>query len=122
MEAALRDGIMRHVRRSRLIASLAHWPVAGQPVSPASSEWLKHSGIPVGHLHGHLGGVPTNLECQGILLLFDATTEFAGNVTRSVKQGSIHADQVGLEADTDWQRLQVRHLPGQRRLPGGQGC
>ena len=59
----------------------------------------------VEHLFGDLGGVRSNLENQGIFLLLDATAEFAGNVSGGVKRGATSANQVGFEADIDWQRL-----------------
>ncbi len=99
------------------LVGLACWPAAGQPVGAASSQLLRRSGIPsmsppegnvsppVEHLLGDLGGVRTDLEGRGIYLLLDATTEFAGNVSGDVQRGATFANQVGLEADTDWQRL-----------------
>lgn len=98
-----------------LLASLACWPASAQPA--ASSQLLTRSGIPaavppekdvsppVEHLLGDLGGVRTNWENHGIYLLLDATTEFASNVSGGVKRGSTFANQIGLEADIDWQRL-----------------
>jgi porin len=98
-------------------ASLACWPAAGQTSAAASSQLLTRSGIPaayppekdvsppVEHLLGDLGGIRTNLEGHGVYLLLDATTEFAGNFSGGVKRGSTFANQVGLEADVDWQRL-----------------
>lgn len=83
----------------------------------ASSQLLRRSGVTstsppeenvsptVEHLFGDLDGVRTNLEDRGIYLLLDATTEFAGNVSGGVRQGATFANQVGFEADTDWQRL-----------------
>ena len=59
----------------------------------------------VEHLLGNLGGWRSNLENQGVFLLLDATSEFAGNVSGGVKQGATFANQVGFEADIDWQRL-----------------
>ena len=59
----------------------------------------------VEHLLGDLGGVRSSLENQGIFLLLDATTEFAGNVSGGTKQGATSANQIGLEVDIDWQRL-----------------
>lgn len=60
---------------------------------------------PSEHLLGDLGGLRTNLESQGIYLNLDATAEFAGNVTGGLKQGATSANQIGFEADIDWQRL-----------------
>ena len=69
-------------------------PAAQQNVAPT-----------VEHLFGDVVGIRTVLENQGITLLLDATTELAGNVSGGVKQGATFANQVGLEADVDWQRL-----------------
>ncbi len=69
-------------------------PVAQKNVAPM-----------VEHLSGDLGGVRTGLENRGIYLLLNATTEFAGNVSGGVKQGATFANQVGFEADLDWQLL-----------------
>jgi porin len=57
------------------------------------------------HLLGDWGGLRTTLENVGIYLSFDALTEFAGNVSGGVKQGSTAANQVAFGADIDWQRL-----------------
>ena len=59
----------------------------------------------VEHLLPDWGGWRSNLEDKGIFLTFDALTEFAGNVSGGVRQGSTFASQVGLELDVDWQRL-----------------
>jgi carbohydrate-selective porin OprB len=69
-------------------------PAAQQNVAPT-----------VEHLFGDMVGIRTDLENQGITLLLDATAELAGNVSGGVKQGATFANQVGLEADVDWQRL-----------------
>jgi porin len=60
---------------------------------------------PTEHLFGDWGGLRTRMENLGIYLSFDALTEFAGNVSGGVKQGSTFANQVGVGADIDWQRL-----------------
>jgi len=57
------------------------------------------------HLLGDWGGLRTTLANAGIYLSFDALTEFAGNVSGGVKQGSTAANQVAFGADIDWQRL-----------------
>jgi porin len=59
----------------------------------------------VEHLFGDWWGVRPDLEDKGIYLTFDALTEFAGNVSGGVKQGSTFANQVAFTADVDWQRL-----------------
>ncbi len=76
-----------------------------QPPVPSQPAPLKDVAPSVEHLLGDLGGVRTDLENQGIYLLLDATTEFAGNVSGGVKQGATFANQIGFEADIDWQRL-----------------
>lgn len=108
---------MRLARWIGVFMSLVCWPAAGQSVGAASSQLLTRSGIPaayppekdvsppVEHLLGGLGGIRSDLEGHGIYLLLDATTEFASNVSGGVKRGSTFANQVGLEADIDWQRL-----------------
>jgi porin len=57
------------------------------------------------HLFGDWGGLRTRLENDGVFLSLDALTEFAGNVSGGVKQGSTFANQVAFGADIDWQRL-----------------
>jgi porin len=59
----------------------------------------------VEHLFGDLGGVRTNLESRGIYLRLNAVAEFAGNVSGGVQQGATSANQIGFNADVDWQRL-----------------
>jgi porin len=59
----------------------------------------------VEHLFGDWGGIRTDLGNMGIDVLFDVTTEFAGNVSGGVKQGATFASQEGLEVDLDWQKL-----------------
>ena len=76
------------------------------PSLQAAEPYAQKSVAPtVEHLFGDVVGVRTNLENQGIYLLLDATTELAGNVTGGVKQGATFANQVGFQADLDWQRL-----------------
>ncbi|WP_158742308.1 carbohydrate porin [Acidisphaera sp. L21] len=59
----------------------------------------------VEHLLGDPGGVRSRLESHGIFLLLDAVTEFAGNISGGTRRGATFANQVGFEADIDWQRL-----------------
>ena len=59
----------------------------------------------VEHLFGNWGGVRTQLGNLGIDFIVDMTSEFAGNVSGGVKQGATFANQVGFEADIDWQKL-----------------
>jgi carbohydrate-selective porin OprB len=73
-------------------------------MTPLTSETPAYTPPQVEHLLGDLGGVRPWLENHGIYLLLDATAEFAGN-TGGVKQGATSANQIGFEADIDWQRL-----------------
>lgn len=104
-----------------LLATTICWPAAAQtsnsgvgigpsqqlsqPTALAQSQAQKDVAPSVEHLLGDPNGVRTNLENRGIYLLLDATTEFAGNVRGGTKQGATLANQVGFEADVDWQRL-----------------
>jgi porin len=56
-------------------------------------------------LFGDWGGLQTELRAQGIGLKFDAVTEFAGNVSGGTRQGATFANQVGFDADINWERL-----------------
>jgi porin len=47
----------------------------------------------------------SRLETHGINLTLDALTEFAGDVSGGVKQGSSFASQIGLQNDINWERL-----------------
>ncbi len=58
----------------------------------------------VEHLLGDPGGILTDLANQGIYVLLDFTSEFAGNVSGGITRGATFANQVGLEVDIDWQR------------------
>ncbi len=62
-------------------------------------------GPKVEHLLGDLGGAQTRLGILGIDLQLDAITEFAGNVSGGVRQGSTFASQIGFGADVNWERL-----------------
>jgi len=59
----------------------------------------------VEHVFGDWGGLNPQLEAQGINLQLDALTEFAGNVSGGVKQGSTFASQIGFTNDINWERL-----------------
>lgn len=48
--------------------------------------------------------IRTDLANQGIYVLLDFTSEFAGNVSGGITQGATFANQAGLEFDIDWQR------------------
>ena len=56
-------------------------------------------------LLGNWGGVRTYLHKYGIEVLLDVTSEFAGNVKGGVDKVSTFANQVGFEADVNWQKL-----------------
>ena len=51
------------------------------------------------------GGFQTELARRGINLQIDAVTEFAGNVSGGTKQGATFANQLGVQADVNWERL-----------------
>ena len=51
------------------------------------------------------GGLQTDLARQGVNVQIDAVTEFAGNVSGGIKQGATFANQVGVQADINWERL-----------------
>jgi porin len=59
----------------------------------------------IDRLFGDWGGVQTELARQGINFQIDAVTEFAGNVSGGTKQGATFANQVGVQADVNWERL-----------------
>jgi porin len=59
----------------------------------------------VSRLFDTWGGVQTGLSDHGVNLQIDAVTEFAGNVSGGVKQGSTFANQIGVQADVNWERL-----------------
>ena len=60
---------------------------------------------PEEHVFGDWGGVRTSLGNLGISFTIDFTSEFAGNVAGGTKQGATFANQVGIEADIDWEKL-----------------
>lgn len=57
------------------------------------------------HLFGDWGGVRTDLGHLGINILFDYTSETAGNVSGGTRRALDYADQRALEVDIDWQKL-----------------
>jgi porin len=57
------------------------------------------------HFFGGWDGLQPQLQAQGINIQLDAITEFASNPSGGVKQGATFANQVGLEADVNWERL-----------------
>ncbi len=74
-----------------------------QPSQPATVQAL--DAAPVERLFGDWDGPQTKLWQNGINVQFDALTEFAGNVSGGTKQGATFANQVGLTADVNWERL-----------------
>ncbi len=60
---------------------------------------------PAEHFFGNWGGMQPSLEAQGINIQLDAITEFAGNISGGVKQGSTFSSQIGLQADVNWEIL-----------------
>jgi porin len=60
---------------------------------------------PANGLFGDWGGLQPQLLSQGINIQLGALTEFAGNVSGGVKQGSTFSSQVNLNADINWERL-----------------
>jgi carbohydrate-selective porin OprB len=92
----------------------AHATTSGVGVGPSQQTVQpfaqKNAAPTVEHLFGDVGGISTNLENERIYLLPDATTELAGNVSGSVKQGATFANQVGVQADiatTGWDHRTV---------------
>jgi len=57
------------------------------------------------HLFGDWGSVRTDLGRLGINILFDYTSETAGNVSGGTRRALDYADQRALEVDIDWQKL-----------------
>jgi porin len=83
-------------------------PQAEQPPGDPEAVMLRYGmAIPpphVEHLLGDPGGIRTDLANQGIYVLLDFTSEFAGNVSGGITRGATFANQVGLGVDIDWQR------------------
>jgi porin len=97
-----------------LTGAMAAFPAAAQTNSHAGSPLIMspldaatpaYTPPEVEHLLGDLGGVRTNLENHGVYLRLNATAEFAGNVSGGTQQGATSANQIGFEADVDWQKL-----------------
>ena len=81
--------------------------VAQPPASPVVVTPQYGLAIPppqVEHLPGDPGGIIADLANQGIYVLLDFTSEFAGNVSGGITRGATFANQAGLEVDIDWQR------------------
>jgi porin len=60
---------------------------------------------PVERLFGDWDDPQSTLGSRGINVQLDALTEFAGNVSGGVKQGSTFSSQIGLNNDINWERL-----------------
>jgi porin len=60
---------------------------------------------PAEHLFGDWDGLQPMLQSHGINLQLDAVIELAGNVTGGTRQGATFANQIGLQADINWERL-----------------
>jgi porin len=56
-------------------------------------------------LFGDWGGLQNKLIELGIGIKVDAVTEFAGNVGGGTRQGATFANQIGFDADINWERL-----------------
>src|SRR5471030_2837513 len=79
---------------------------AAQPIDPATlppTQALDASAAE--RMFGDWGGLQNDLIRQGIGIQFDAVTEFAGNVAGGTRQGATFANQVGFNADINWERL-----------------
>ena len=57
------------------------------------------------HLFGDWGGIRTDLGKLGINVMFNYTSESAGNVSGGKQRDFGSAYQLGLEIDIDWQKL-----------------
>lgn len=79
----------------------------GQEVAPLppSTPTQAITQPPAEHFFGTWDGLQPAWEAQGINIQLDAITEFAGNVSGGVKQGSTFSSQIGLQADVNWERL-----------------
>lgn len=90
---------------------VAQEPNSGVSIGPSQQLSQTPQGAPnpaipqVEHLFGDWGGVRTSLGNLGVNFIIDETSEFAGNVSGGVKQGSTFANQIGFETDIDWQKL-----------------
>jgi porin len=79
-----------------------------QPATPTPTQAL--DALQVERLLGAWDSPETPLWQHGFNIQLDALTEFAGNVSGGVKQGSTFASQVGVELDINWERL--AHITG----------
>lgn len=109
-------------RRRHCFASLFGAVLATAPAAAWAQQQQSNTGVSIGpsqnlqqttptvappeeHLFGTWGGVRTALGDLGINLTVDETSEFANNVSGGTKQGGTFANQVGFEADIDWDKL-----------------
>jgi len=79
------------------------WQELVAPTVPVTTQAIEAA--PAEHFFADWDGVQPSLQAQGINIQLDAITEFAGNPSGGIKQGSTFANQVGLEADVNWERL-----------------
>ncbi len=82
-----------------LAAVLAQTP----PAAPLPTQAVDAK--PVERLFGDWDGLQPQLQSLGINLQFNALTEFTGNVSGGTQRGSTFANQIGLSADINWERL-----------------
>jgi porin len=75
---------------------------AGDPSLPPTQA-IDHAAVE--RIFGTWDGLQTDMVSRGINVQLNAVSEFAGNVSGGVKQGSTFANQVGLDLDINWERL-----------------
>lgn len=73
------------------------------PAAPAPKPDVEPAAVE--HLFGDWFGARPVLDRQGINLQLDFITEFAGNVSGGTRRGATFANQLGFQADVDWERL-----------------
>jgi porin len=92
-------------------AAMPAAPTEARPVpppGPAATGLAPTQAIdapPVDHLFGDWDGLRAGLGPLGVNLQVDALTEFAGNVSGGTRRGATFANQVGIAADVNWERL-----------------
>jgi porin len=81
-------------------------PDAGATSSPApQTPGVLLPSLGEQHLLGDWGGLRSYLVKNGIDVNLDYTTESAGNVAGGIGEGFDYAHQIGLQVDTDWQKI-----------------
>jgi porin len=99
------------VRDGRFLAcgfllALAALPATAQTIDPAQLAPTQAIDSKPGEtLFGNWGGMRDGLMRQGVNIQIDAVTEFAGNVSGGTRQGATFANQIGLGAHINWERL-----------------